>query len=56
MDKEIPLFVKDLLKQEINNIKLNLLKKISEDYDIDEDELKERYACDVEMISKSLEC
>lgn len=55
MDKDIPLFVKDLLKQEINNIKLNLLKKISEDYDIDEDELKERYACDVEMISKSLE-
>lgn len=55
MDIPIPTFVKDLLKQEINNIKIKLVEKIAKEYDLDEDELKEKYVCDVEMISKSLE-
>jgi len=55
MDIPIPLFIKDLFKQEINNIKIKLIEKIAEEYDLDEDELKDRYICDVEMISKSLE-
>ena len=55
MDISIPTFIKDLFKNEINNIKINLIKKIAEDYDLDEDELLDKYVCDVEMISKSLE-
>lgn len=55
MDIPIPTFIKDLFKQEINNIKIKLIKEIADDYDLDEDELKEKYICNVEMISKSLE-
>ena len=55
MDISIPTFIKDLFKNEINNIKINLIKKIAEDYDLDKDELLNKYVCDVEMISKSLE-
>lgn len=55
MDISIPTFIKDLFKQEINNIKINLIKNIAEDYELDEEELKEKYICDIEMISKSIE-
>ena len=55
MDISIPTFVKDLFKQEINNIKIKLVEKIAEEYDLDEEELKEKYICDIKMISKSLE-
>jgi|TARA_B110000259_G_scaffold187788_1_gene243335 hypothetical protein len=55
MDIPIPLFIKDLFKQEINNIKIKLIEKIADDYNLNELELKEKYLCDIEMISKSLE-
>ena len=55
MDIPIPTFIKDLFKQEINNIKISLIEKIAKDYDLDEEELKDKYICDIEMISKSLE-
>jgi hypothetical protein len=55
MDIPIPTFIKDLFKQEINNIKIDLIKKIAEDYELDEEEMKDKYICDIEMISKSLE-
>jgi hypothetical protein len=55
MDIPIPLFIKDLFKQEINNIKIKLIENIAKDYDLDVEKLKEKYICNVEMISKSLE-
>lgn len=45
----------DLFKEQINNIKINLIKKIAEDYGLDEKELIKKYTCDIEVISKSLE-
>ena len=55
MDIPIPTFIKKLFKQEINNIKIKLIENIAEEYDLDVNELKEKYICDVEMISKSIE-
>ncbi len=55
MDIPIPLFIKDLFKQEINNIKIKLIEKIAKDYELDQEEMKKKYICDIEMISKSLE-
>ena len=55
MDTPIPIMIIDLFKQQINDMKIDLIKKIAKDYDLDEEELIEEYACDIEIISKSLE-
>ena len=55
MDIPIPIMVINLFKEQINNVKIDLIKKIAEDYNLDADELIKEYTCDIEIISKSLE-
>lgn len=52
---ELPKYVLGAFQKEINEIKINLIKKICEDYYLDEDELIEQYICDFELINKNLE-
>lgn len=52
---ELPKYVLGAFQKEINEIKINLIKKICEDYYLDKDELIEQYICDFELINKNLE-
>ena len=52
---ELPVFVKSIFQNEINKIKINLIKQIANDYYLDEEELIKEYACDINIISKKME-
>ena len=52
---DLPIFVKDLFANEINKIKVNLIKQIAKDYYLDEDELIKQYTCDIEIINSKME-
>jgi hypothetical protein len=52
---ELPDFVKSIFQNELNKIKINLIKHISKDYSLDENELIKKYTCDLEIINKNLE-
>jgi len=52
---ELPNFVIGLFQNEINKIKINLIKQICKDFYLDEEELIKEYTCDINLINKNLE-
>ena len=52
---ELPNFVIGLFQNEINKIKINLIKQICKDFHLDEEELIKEYTCDINLINKNLE-
>lgn len=52
---ELPVFVKTIFEEKINEIKINLIKQISKDYFLDEEELIKQYTCDIQIISNKME-
>ena len=52
---ELPGFISSLFENQINIIKTNLIKLISKDYNLNEEELINKYIHNVEYINKNLE-
>ena len=52
---ELPNFVIGIFQNEVNKIKINLIKQICKDFYLDEEELIKEYTCDVKLINKNLE-
>ena len=52
---ELPNFVIGIFQNEVNKIKINLIKQIAKDFHLDEEELIEQYTCDMKIINKNLE-
>ena len=48
---ELPNFVIGLFQNEINKIKINLIKQICKDFYLDEEELIKEYTCDINLIN-----
>ena len=51
----LPLYIFGLFENEINKIKINLLKKIAKDYNLNEEELIGKYSCSIELITSQTE-
>jgi|TARA_B110000259_G_scaffold45782_1_gene53068 hypothetical protein len=52
---KLPVFVKTLFENEINKIKINLIKQISKDYSLNEEELIKEYTCNINIINSKME-
>lgn len=52
---ELPKFVIGIFQNEVNKIKINLIKQICKDFYLDEEELIKEYICDINLINKNLE-